>query len=69
MIFISTWYYVTFNNVKTDGNFFDIISQLKFIVMKKQLDLIITGGEVFLPNSSIEKIDIGVKDSKIVGIR
>ena len=34
--------------------------------MKKQLDLIITGGEVFLPNSSIEKIDIGVKDSKIV---
>ena len=26
MIFISTWYYVTFNNVKTDGNFFDIIS-------------------------------------------
>ena len=34
--------------------------------MKKQLDLIITGGEVFLPNSSIEKIDIGIKDSKIV---
>ncbi|MAI29584.1 MAG: dihydroorotase [Rickettsiales bacterium] len=34
--------------------------------MKKQLDLIITGGNVFLPNSSIEKIDIGVKDSKIV---
>ena len=34
--------------------------------MKKQLDLIIKGGEVFLPNSSIEKIDIGVKDSKIV---
>ena len=34
--------------------------------MKKQLDLIISGGEVFLPNSSIEKIDIGVKDSKIV---
>ena len=34
--------------------------------MKKQFDLIITGGEVFLPNSSIEKIDIGVKDSKIV---
>ena len=26
MIFISTWYYVTFKNVKTDGNFFDIIS-------------------------------------------
>ena len=26
MIFISAWYYVTFNNVKTDGNFFDIIS-------------------------------------------
>ena len=34
--------------------------------MKKHLDLIISGGEVFLPNSSIEKIDIGVKDSKIV---
>ncbi len=34
--------------------------------MKKQLDLIISGGEVFLPNSSIEKIDIGIKDSKIV---
>ena len=34
--------------------------------MKKQLDLIITGGDVILPNSSIEKIDIGVKDSKIV---
>ena len=34
--------------------------------MKKQFDLIITGGEVFLPNSSIEKIDIGIKDSKIV---
>ena len=34
--------------------------------MKKQFDLIISGGEVFLPNSSIEKIDIGVKDSKIV---
>ena len=34
--------------------------------MKKQLDLIITGGDVVLPNSSIEKIDIGVKDSKIV---
>ena len=34
--------------------------------MKKQLDLIIAGGEVFLPNSSIEKIDIGIKDSKIV---
>jgi len=34
--------------------------------MKKQLDLVITGGDVFLPNSSIEKIDIGVKDSKIV---
>ena len=34
--------------------------------MKKQLDLIITGGEVFLQDSSIEKIDIGVKDSKIV---
>ena len=26
MIFISIWYYVTFNNVKTNGNFFDIIS-------------------------------------------
>ena len=34
--------------------------------MKKQFDLIISGGEVFLPNSSIEKIDIGIKDSKIV---
>ena len=34
--------------------------------MKKQFDLIITGGEVFLPNSSIEKIDIGVTGSKIV---
>ena len=34
--------------------------------MKKQLDLIITGGEVVLPNSSIEKIDIGVKGSKIM---
>ena len=26
MIFISIWYYVTFNNVKANGNFFDIIS-------------------------------------------
>ena len=26
MIFISAWYYVTFKNVKTNGNFFDIIS-------------------------------------------
>ncbi len=26
MIFISTWYYVTLKNVKTNGNFFDIIS-------------------------------------------
>ena len=26
MIFISIWYYVTFNNVKINGNFFDIIS-------------------------------------------
>lgn len=26
MIFISAWYYVTFKKVKTDGNFFDIIS-------------------------------------------
>jgi dihydroorotase len=34
--------------------------------MKKQLDLIITGGEIVLPNSSIEKIDIGVKGSKIM---
>ena len=34
--------------------------------MKNQLDLIITGGDAVLPNSSIEKIDIGVKGSKIV---
>ena len=34
--------------------------------MKKQLDLIITGGDVVLPNSSIEKIDIGVKGTKVV---
>ena len=27
----------------------------------KKLDLIISGGDVFLPNSSIEKIDIGVR--------
>tara|TARA_B100000035_G_scaffold37729_1_gene28467 strand:- start:1953 stop:3290 length:1338 start_codon:yes stop_codon:yes gene_type:complete len=32
----------------------------------KKLDLIISGGDVFLPNSSIEKIDIGVRKSKIV---
>ena len=36
--------------------------------MKKQLDLIIAGGEIVLPNSSIEKIDIGVKGSKIVDL-
>jgi len=26
MIFISAWYCVTFKDVKTNGNFFDIIS-------------------------------------------
>ena len=34
--------------------------------MKKRLDLIITGGDIVLPDSSIEKIDIGVKGSKVV---
>ena len=28
--------------------------------MKNQLDLIITGGDVVLPNSSIEKIDMAL---------
>ena len=35
-------------------------------MVKKKLDLIISGGDVFLPNSSIEKIDIGIRKSKIV---
>ena len=34
--------------------------------MKKKLDLIISGGDVFLPNYSTEKIDIGIRKSKIV---
>ena len=34
--------------------------------MKQNLDLLITGGNVFLHNELIEEIDIGILDGKIV---
>ena len=33
--------------------------------MKENFDLLICGGSVCLPNEKIEKVDIGIKNSKI----
>ena len=33
--------------------------------MKENFDLLICGGSVYLPNEKIEKVDIGIKNSKI----
>ena len=36
--------------------------------MSENFDLLITSGDVCLPNEKIEKVDIGIKDSKITEI-